>query len=284
MGDRLRSILATPAGAADDRPDPGSDSVGVTADPPRVRQATGRHREPGRRWSGLFGRGYGESGGGPGRERPGLRWVPDRSAGRALIGLSVMTALLAAALMWWQRPQPAMSEELPTLTTPLADTSTASAGQASGAGASADGSEASATEETLVVAVIGQVARPGLVTVVDGARVADAITAAGGALPGADLGTVNLARRVVDGEQIAIGVPGAASPGDSGSSSPDGLLDLNTATLAELEELTGIGPVLAQRIIDFREDTGGFTQVEQLREVSGIGPSVYDDIADLVTV
>jgi len=62
------------------------------------------------------------------------------------------------------------------------------------------------------------------------------------------------------------------------------LVDLNTATQAELEELPGIGPVLAQRILDFREDNGGFTAVEQLREVSGIGPAVYEDIVDLVTV
>ncbi len=132
--------------------------------------------------------------------------------------------------------------------------------------------------------MIGQVHRPGLVTVAGGARVADAITAAGGALPEADLSTVNLARLVVDGEQIAVGMPGSSLPGDTDPSSSGGLVDLNTATLAELETLPGIGPVLAQRILDFRESNGGFTAVEQLREVSGIGPTVYEDIVDLVTV
>nr|MBA3368663.1 helix-hairpin-helix domain-containing protein [Geodermatophilaceae bacterium] len=73
-------------------------------------------------------------------------------------------------------------------------------------------------------------------------------------------------------------------PGDTDPSSSGGLVDLNTATLAELETLPGIGPVLAQRILDFRESNGGFTAVEQLREVSGIGPTVYEDIVDLVTV
>lgn len=139
-------------------------------------------------------------------------------------------------------------------------------------------------QDQLVVSVIGQVRQPGLVTVADGARVADAITAAGGALPEADLTTVNLARLLVDGEQIAVGIPGSSLPGDGDPSAQGGLVDLNTATLAELEELPGIGPVLAQRIIDFREANGGFSAVEQLREVSGIGPTVYEDIVDLVTV
>lgn len=143
---------------------------------------------------------------------------------------------------------------------------------------------AGTAQDQIVVSVIGQVHQPGLVTVAGGARVADAITAAGGATPDADLSTVNLARLVVDGEQIAVGIPGSSLPGDADPASQGGLVNLNTATQAELEELPGIGPVLAQRIIDFREDNGGFTAVEQLREVSGIGPAGYEDIVDLVTV
>jgi competence protein ComEA len=130
------------------------------------------------------------------------------------------------------------------------------------------------------------VARPGLVTLAEGARVADAVEAAGGLLPGADAGTVNLAAPLADGQQVAVGVPGSTVPAGAAGGSPraGGPVDLNTAGAAELEALPGVGPVLAQRILDHREQHGPFGAVEELEDVPGIGPAIYDGLADSVTV
>lgn len=137
----------------------------------------------------------------------------------------------------------------------------------------------------VVVDVAGRVRRPGLVTLPAGSRVADALRAAGGALPGTDLTSLNLARKVVDGEQIVVGGPGvAAAPPSAGSPGPSNPIDLNTATVADLDQLPGVGPVLAQRIVDWRTTHGGFTSVSQLRQVTGIGDSKYADLQPLVRV
>jgi competence protein ComEA len=127
----------------------------------------------------------------------------------------------------------------------------------------------------IVVAVSGQVHRPGLVRLPAGSRVADALQAAGGALPGTDLSAVNLARKLVDGELIAVGLTVSAEPGP---------LNLNAATLAQLDALHGVGPVLAQRIIDFRTKRGGFTSVDELRQVDGIGEETFARLKELVVV
>ena len=115
------------------------------------------------------------------------------------------------------------------------------------------------TSSTVVVSVVGLVARPGLVTLPSGARVADAVEAAGGFLPEADPASVNLAAVVADGEQIAVGVPGRRPPGQGAVAlrRAGGPVDLNTATAAELDALPGIGPVLAQRIVDYRDARTG---------------------------
>ncbi|MGH3433816.1 MAG: helix-hairpin-helix domain-containing protein [Thermocrispum sp.] len=130
----------------------------------------------------------------------------------------------------------------------------------------------------VVVSVVGKVRRPGLVRLRAGARVADALKAAGGAKRGVDLTTVNLARRVADGEQIHVGAAGAAgaagtpgTPGAPGVAAPGAKVNLNSATAEQLEELPGIGEVTAGNILDWRARHGGFTAVEQLREVDGIG-------------
>jgi competence protein ComEA len=167
------------------------------------------------------------------------------------------------------------------------------------------GQSALPTAASLVVHVIGKVHRPGLVRVPPGARVMDAITAAGGAAKGADLSTLNLARLVSDGEQIAVDVastaggagaaPGApAGGGGSGSGTGSGgatdpgsgtaVVDLNKADLTVLETLPGVGPVLAQRILDFRTENGRFTHVEELEDVKGIGAKTFADIKPHVTV
>ncbi len=140
--------------------------------------------------------------------------------------------------------------------------------------------------------VVGQVGTPGLVRVPAGSRVADALAAAGGATAGADLARVNLARPVVDGEQLLVPLPGevvAAPPGGADASGGDagpggGRVDLNQADLTALDALDGIGPVLAQRILDWRQEHGRFTSVEELGEVTGIGDALLTRLRETVTV
>ncbi|KRE30738.1 ComEA family DNA-binding protein [Agromyces sp. Soil535] len=142
----------------------------------------------------------------------------------------------------------------------------------------------------LLVHVLGAVARPGLVELASGARVVDAVAAAGGFTPEADPAGVNLARPVVDGEQLVVLAIGQVPPPDASSgagaagSGPtaDGVVHLNTADLAALDTLPRIGPALAQRIIDWREANGPFTSVDQLLDVAGIGDAVFLGLADKV--
>lgn len=124
-----------------------------------------------------------------------------------------------------------------------------------------------------------------------GSRVADVLTLAGGPLPGVDLTTLNLARQVTDGEQIVVGQPGGSVP----SSAPPGTtpnpaapagtpVNLNTATLDQLDTLPGVGPVLAQRILDYRTQNGPFTTIDQLQEVPGVGPKKFDSLKPHVRI
>jgi competence protein ComEA len=159
----------------------------------------------------------------------------------------------------------------------------------------------------VVVHVVGRVRHPGVVRLPQGARVEQAVTAAGGARSDADLSRVNLARPLVDGEQVVVPRPGesalasggpgsvVAAPGSvvggtTGSpGSGSGVIrqhaqpvDINTATQAELDTLPGVGPVLAQRILDWRAQNGQFTSVDELGEVSGIGDAVLARLRPLV--
>ena len=145
--------------------------------------------------------------------------------------------------------------------------------------------EENAVTGALYVHVLGQVTKPGLYVLDTDARVVDALAAAGGTLEGADLQAVNLARPLSDGEQLTVPVIGAAGEdGGDSTAAGDGLVDLNDAEQTELETLPGIGPALAQRIIAWREENGGFRSVEDLLAVSGIGDSVLAGLKDLVRV
>lgn len=133
--------------------------------------------------------------------------------------------------------------------------------------------------ETIVVHVSGAVERPGLVTVDSAARIADVIAAAGGATVGADLGGLNLAATVGDGDQVVVPMPGEASQTAGGSERG---IDLNHSTAAELEELPGVGPVLAARIVDYRESNGPFAEIEDLLDVGGIGEAKLAAMRDAI--
>ena len=135
--------------------------------------------------------------------------------------------------------------------------------------------------ETIAVHVAGWVLSPGVVTLPPEAIVADAVAAAGGLLPGASTGALNLAAQVSDGDQVSVPGPGSA-PESSVAGSDTGPVSINLATASDLETLPGLGPVLAERIVAFREENGRFETVEDLLEVPGIGEAKLASLRDLV--
>lgn len=182
----------------------------------------------------------------------------------------VLVAVLGGAGLWYARslPKPVTIAE-------------------SGPGAVQQVSSSPSPVASLIVDVAGSVREPGVYEFVEGDRVIDAIERAGGSLPKADLSLLNLAAPLTDGTQILVpkagppvaGVPGGAIPGSSG-----GLININTASETDLETLSGIGEVLAATIVEYRDQNGPFASVEDLMDVSGIGPATLDEIRDLVTV
>ena len=136
---------------------------------------------------------------------------------------------------------------------------------------------------SVVVHVVGDVKQPGTVSLPAGSRVEDAVEAAGGVTKQRSRESVNLARLLVDGEQIVLGEPSKQAAGGSGGSG-NGAVSLNAATVVELDTLPGVGPVLAQRIVDWRTAHGGFKNVEDLNNVSGIGDATMADIVPLVVL
>jgi competence protein ComEA len=222
-----------------------------------------------------------------GRHRaPGItvRVDPGRPGARALWGAAAAAVVLLLLWTWLQRPEaepvPAGPAEAVVETDGPAPSAAAVASPTVG--------EVAETSTTVVVSVVGLVAQPGLGDLPFGSRVADAVDAAGGLLPEADPASLNLAAVVADGQQVAVGVPaaadGAAPAPDAGNGSAAGVVNLNTADVATLDGLPGIGPVLAQRIVDHREQQGPFRQVEDLLDVAGIGPAILEHLADAVAV
>ena len=138
-----------------------------------------------------------------------------------------------------------------------------------------------ATREVFVD-VVGAVRRPGLYRLRDGARVADAVARAGGVTPKAELELVNLAARISDGEQVVVPRHGAgavgAAPGAGAAAGPTGPVHLNSATLEQLDSLPGVGPVTAQKILDYREKQGAFGALEELDAIPGIGPARLEQL------
>ncbi|TNH27730.1 ComEA family DNA-binding protein [Micromonospora orduensis] len=257
---RLRRLTAPPVGGPSLRaevPTAGVPLAGVSsADPDAGVVSDGLVADPASRLPG------------PGAFDPGRRGV------RALAVVAVVVVLAAAGWAWRSRPH---AEPVAPLTDAVTAASEVVAPGASGAA-------------EVVVAVAGKVRRPGLVRLPAGSRLADAVQAAGGALPGVDVALLNPARKVTDGELIVVGVTpppmpgGAAGPAAAGAPPAAGPLNLNTATLAQLDALPGVGPVLAQRILTHREQHGGFKAVGDLRQVDGIGDARYEQLKDLVTV
>jgi competence protein ComEA len=135
----------------------------------------------------------------------------------------------------------------------------------------------SAPSKMLLVHVAGEVKRPGVYPVIDGSRVVDALSAAGGAKKGVDLSVINLARKVVDGEQIYLGVKPEEKK-KAGTKSFSGTVYVNRASVSQFDSLSGIGPVLARRIVDYRSANGPFVDIADLQKVPGIGTKTFERI------
>ncbi len=228
-----------------------------------------------------------------------LRADPGRAGAIALAVVAALAVLVTIFTLLRDRPAPVMSAKLP----PVEKMSTASPRSS----ASSAAAQPAGPDRPVVVSVVGLVHKPGLVTLTPGARVADALQAAGGAMDGADTTGLNMARPLGDGEQIVVGLaPVSGQPAAlgssvtagpaSGSKTPappapgsvrpkaGGVIDLNTATVEQLDALPGVGPVTAAAIVAWRQANGKFTSVDQLADVDGIGPARLDKLRALVRV
>ncbi|MFJ2016096.1 helix-hairpin-helix domain-containing protein [Streptomyces nodosus] len=234
------------------------------------------------------------------RERMPL-WLQSRCGleRRSVVALSVLlvaAVLFAAQHFWTGRTQPVRAPEVvraaATHGVPGARRADRPAERDAPARPPSPVTAGAAAAAEVVVDVSGKVRSPGLQRLPAGSRVEDALRAAGGARPGTDTDGLNRARLLVDGEQIAVGVPAAAPGTDpagpatggsaAGPASATSPLSLNTATVEQFDTLPGVGPVLAQRIVDYRSQHGGFRSVDELRGVNGIGERRFADLRTLV--
>jgi len=228
----------------------------------------------------------------------------ERRSVAALAVLLVVAALFAVQHLWTGRTQPVQAPEVVRAAAPYGERT--AQGERSGAGSDVSPgvpSPVGADGTVIVVDVSGKVRSPGLQRLPAGSRVADALRAAGGVRPGTNTDGLNRARLLVDGEQIVVGAPtpamgsatgsgtGGMGPGSTGpvgtggsaaGAAPSAPVALSTATVDQLDSLPGVGPVLAQHIIDYRTQHGGFRSVDELREVNGIGDRRFADLRNLV--
>ncbi|OBG37091.1 ComEA family DNA-binding protein [Mycolicibacter heraklionensis] len=228
-----------------------------------------------------------------------VRADPGKAGAIALAVIAAVAVLITVFTVLRDQPAPVLSAKLP----PVEMVSTASPRTDE----TAAGSPKPPADQ-VVVSVVGLVHKPGLATLSPGSRIADALTAAGGALDGADTVGLNLARPLVDGEQIVVGLAPPAGPPVLGSSvgavspvpetprtstaptgpepkhEPGEPVNLNTATVAQLDALPGVGPVTAAAIVAWRDSHGKFTRVDQLGDVDGIGPARLEKLRALVRV
>lgn len=230
------------------------------------------------------------------RRRPHRRWVATRRAALVAAGCTLVVG-------GWQFVN---TDSKPAEVVPIRPQASGTADPTAGSEASADASEAVPVEETqeagssvqgsgsahadtVLVHVAGAVQAPGVVELAAGSRVFEVLDKAGGALPEAELSAVNLAAVVQDGQQILIPRTGEPLQPPAGASAPkqgaqDVLVNLNTADVPELEELPRVGPVLAERIVEWRTQHGPFARPEDLDAVPGIGPAMLESLVPLVTV
>ena len=212
----------------------------------------------------------------------------------ALSVLLVVAAVFALQHFWTGRTQSVQAPEVVRAAAPFGqsgDNGENGGGQPGAAEPAASGGVpkvAGAAGAEIVVDVSGKVREPGIQRLPAGSRVADALKAAGGVRPGTNTDALNRARFLVDGEQVVVGGPAAPASGTVGpvTGGPAGTaaapVSLNTATVDQLDTLPGVGPVLAQHIVDYRTQHGGFRSVDELREVNGIGDRRFADLRNLV--
>lgn len=264
-----------------------------------------------------------ETGGPQHREPVAVRTFFSRPAIVVLIAVLLVVCGISALSLWPGDSEPDSSVVVAADATDSASDAEAASTKAAtdkGTGGAAQPSEASGSPgvasdvgSPLTIHVVGEVKKPAVVQLSPGARMIDAVEAAGGLTDAAVTERINLAQPLTDGQQVLIpnaktaavldesGRPEGAAPaplagasgggagpeggaGGTGDSASDGIINLNTATAADFEELPRVGPVLAQRIVDFRTEHGPFTAPEQLDDVSGIGPAMLDALLPLVTV
>ena len=198
--------------------------------------------------------------------------------GATVAALIVVVVLIAAVGVWRHAVAREHSQALAQSSSEREESEAAAVATGPSPSAPASASAGDRTD-AVVVYVSGAVASPGVLTLPASSRVIDAITAAGGATPEADLESINLARILVDGEQIRVGIVGESPPAASEAGTPAGTcVRLTTATESELQTLPGIGPSLAQRIISYRATHPRLSTVEELDDVPGIGPSLIEKI------
>ncbi|MFF7376106.1 helix-hairpin-helix domain-containing protein [Streptomyces massasporeus] len=308
-GERRESGQGPPGPVAFDETPRGSGARSALAE--SMGGLPGLEAEPG---GGLRGEDV-RAGGGVWRERAGsaLRermplWLQARCGleRRSVLALTVVLVVAAAFAVqhfWAGRTQSVRPPEVVRAAVPYGEgpesgqaggkDGPGAAGASAGAASGASAGSAKAGAPEIVVDVGGKVREPGIHRLPAGSRVADALHAAGGVKPGTDTDGLNRARFLVDGEQVIVGGPapapapgagGGAAPGGpaGGAAAPAAPVSLNTATADQLDTLPGVGPVLAQHIIDYRTQHGGFRSVDELREVNGIGDRRFADLRDLV--